>query len=88
MIEQKLFEKSKETNCDIMFLVRRENKLRLMSFKSNPWLGLNEEPTSADPDIYKNAIFLFSGRLEQVLGDDKDLKNRQRNCRRYNSDKI
>ena len=24
MIEQKLFEKQKETNCDIMFLVRRD----------------------------------------------------------------
>ena len=38
MVEQKLFEKNKETNCDIMFLVRRNGKLRLISFKSNPWL--------------------------------------------------
>ena len=75
MVEQKLFEKSKETNCDIMFLVRRNRKIRLMSFKSNPWLGL-DEPPNADPDIYKHSIFLFSGRLEQVLGDDKDLANR------------
>ena len=38
MVEQKLFKKSKETNCDIMFLARRGRKTRLMSFKSNPWL--------------------------------------------------
>ena len=87
MVEQKLFEKSKETNCDIMFLVRRNKKIRLMSFKSNPWLGLNELP-NADPDIYKNAIFLFSGKLEQVQGNDNDIANRQRFVRRFNSDKI
>ena len=42
MVEQKLFGKAKETNCDIMFIVRRENKYRLMSFKSNPWLSFEE----------------------------------------------
>lgn len=70
-----------------MFLVRRNKKIRLMSFKSNPWLGLNELP-NADPDIYKNAIFLFSGKLEQVQGNDNDIANRQRFVRRFNSDKI
>ena len=38
MVEQKLFGRQKETNCNIMFLARRKNKYRLMSFKSNPWL--------------------------------------------------
>ena len=38
MVEQKCFQKSKETNCDIMILVKLEDKCRLMSFKSNPWL--------------------------------------------------
>ena len=38
MVEQKLFDKRKETNCDIMFLVRMREKYRLMSYKSNPWL--------------------------------------------------
>ena len=41
MVEQQLFQKQKETNCDIMFLVRHEDKkdkIKLMSFKSNPWL--------------------------------------------------
>lgn len=44
MIEQKLFKKNKETNCDIMLLVRRNGKIRLMSFKVNPWLDINEDP--------------------------------------------
>lgn len=38
MVEQKCFKKSKETNCDIMILVKRDDKCRLMSFKTNPWL--------------------------------------------------
>lgn len=88
MIEQKLFEKSKETNCDIMFLVRRNKKLRLMSFKSNPWLNRDEEPSKADPDIVKNSIYLFTGRLDQIPGRDEDEANRKRNCQRFNNDKI
>ena len=63
MIEQKLFEKGKETNCDIMFLVRRKGKIRLMSFKSNPWLKFDEPASEVDPDVYKQAIFMFSGVL-------------------------
>ena len=55
MVEQKLFEKSKETNCDIMFLVRRGEKIRLMSFKSNPWLKFDEPASDVDPDVYKQA---------------------------------
>ena len=99
MVEQKLFEKSKETNCDIMFLVRRKElnengeptgieKLRMMSFKSNPWLGLRDEPSKADPDIVKQSLFLFSGKLDQVPGDDEIKENRKKNCRRFNNDKI
>ena len=48
MVEQKLFGKSKETNCDIMFLARLGSTIRLMSFKSNPWLQFTEEPNIAD----------------------------------------
>ena len=48
MVEKRLFNKLKETNCDIMFLVRRKDKIRLMSFKSNPWLEFQEEPTDLD----------------------------------------
>ena len=53
MVEQKLFGKLKETNCDIMFLVRRHDKYRLMSFKSNPWLQFREDPSGRDQDVVK-----------------------------------
>ena len=66
MVEQKLFGKTKETNCDIMFLVRREDQYRLMSFKSNPWLEFTEEPSKEDQDVHKSTIFLFSGKLKFV----------------------
>ena len=56
-----------------MFLVRRKHKVRLMSFKSNPWLALDEWPSSnADPDIYKQALFIFSGCLLEIPTEDKD----------------
>ena len=61
MVEQKLFGKLKETNCDIMFLVRRHDKYRLMSFKSNPWLQFREDPSGRDQDVVKQSIYLFSG---------------------------
>ena len=48
MVEQKLFGKAKETNSDIMILVRREDQYRLMSFKSNPWLEFMEEASKED----------------------------------------
>lgn len=98
MVEQKLFEKKKETNCDIMFLVRHKGKIRLMSFKCNPWLGFNDKPSSADPDIYKQAIFLFSGCLADKPPLDKHenaaemeaqrIDYIKRYSRRFNSDKI
>ena len=74
MVEQKLFGMSKETNCDIMFLVRRNGKIRLMSFKTSPWLpwdpifkskagGDTADGAKNDPEVFKEAIFLFSGFL-------------------------
>lgn len=47
-----------------MFLVEREGKIRLMSFKSNPWLPVitNIRKSSTD-QIYRQSIFLFSGVL-------------------------
>lgn len=53
MVEQKLFKRHKETNCDIMFLVRRNGKIRLMSFKSNPWIHFNDYGTTNDNDSIK-----------------------------------
>lgn len=74
MVEQKCFEKDKETNCDIMLLVRhiKNGKTRLMSFKSNPWLQFYEQPNDADKDIYKEAIFLFSGIMPSKLTEDEE----------------
>ena len=43
MVEHKVFKEEKETNCDIMFLAERLGKIRLMSFKSNPWLHKGEK---------------------------------------------
>ena len=54
MVEKKCFKKTKETNCDIMILVKRDDKCRLMSFKSNPWLQYHEdEKDGGDEDIVK-----------------------------------
>ena len=98
MVEQKLFGKSKETNCDIMFLVRRDRHIRLMSFKTNPWLSwshLNGDTGFLDPDIEKQALFLFSGELRYVPDEYKgetdipqNAETMKRFCRRFSSDKI
>ena len=103
MVEQKLFEEDKETNCDIMFLVRRttetgEDKIRLMSYKSNPWLAYDEDVKKNDDDeeiIYKQAIFIFNGNLSFVPTEDREGKlmkmtkeDKQKISRRFNNDKI
>ena len=63
MVEQKLFGMEKETNCDIMMLVRRKDKYRLMSLKINPWLDASEQPTGTDADVVKHSFYLFSGHI-------------------------
>ena len=65
MVEQKIFDGNHEMNSDIMFLVRRDGKTRLMSYKSNPWKPFDWDDDYADPetDGYKHSIFLFSGIL-------------------------
>ena len=64
MVEQKVFKQNSEVNCDIMFLVERKGKIRLMSFKSNPWLPVIPNTIKSGTDqIYRNSIFLFSGVL-------------------------
>ena len=99
MVEQKLFKRKKETNCDIFFLVRREEKIRLMSFKSNPWLDFSEVPGEADSDIYKQSIFLFSGSFEMMPTEDSQgnkfvwteqerIVNQTKYSRRFNPDKV
>ena len=64
MVEKKCFKKTKETNCDIMILVKRDDKCRLMSFKSNPWLQYHEdEKDGGDEDIVKERFYIFSGDI-------------------------
>ena len=97
MIEQRCFYRWKETNCDILFLVRhtKTRKIRLMSYKSNPWLHFYELPNEADTDIIKQAIYIFSGKVSQIPTEDSsgDViestgKNIKRFSRRFNNDKI
>ena len=67
-----------------------------MSFKSNPWLEFDEPASETDPDVYKQAIFLFSGMLhlmpqEDTLGtklNEYNHLNIKKFSRRYNNDKI
>ena len=45
MCEQKLFGKTHEKKCDIMLLVERKGKMRLISYKSDPWVNhLKQDP--------------------------------------------
>ena len=83
-----------------MFLVRRHDKYRLMSFKSNPWLQFREEPSDKDPDVFKQSIFLFSGTVifspteNEETGDKFSKDDRQtpdfirKYSRRFNNDKV
>ena len=63
MVERKVFEFERESNCDVMFLAEKDGKIRLMSFKANPWLRRDEYPKSNQDNIFKQSIFLFSGIL-------------------------
>ena len=71
MVEKKLFDGEHEMNSDIMFLVQREGKTRLMSFKSCPWkpFDWDDDWTDGAREGYKHSIFLFSG----ILGE-KEIK--------------
>ena len=66
MVEQKLFKRHKETNCDIFFLVRKDDKIRLMSYKTNPWRRHSDKDATNDADACKQSVYLFSGNLDFV----------------------
>ena len=95
MAEQKLFGKTKETNCDIMFLVSDGVMMRLMSFKTNPWLKLNGCVNRKDPEICDMDLYMFEGSLNLVPGmeefeDDteKRSENSKKWSRKFSYDKI
>ena len=54
-----------------MFLVRRNDQYRLMSFKSNPWLQFRELESYDDADVFKQTIFLLSGKLKFTPTEDE-----------------
>ena len=64
MCEKKVFQEENETNSDIMFLAERNGKMRLMSFKSNPWLNSEDEDDHGFDEV-NDSIYLFSGILGQ-----------------------
>ena len=75
MVEQRCFMKEKETNCNIMILVKRQNVCRLMSYKSNPWISYNKVITKdEDQDICKHSLFIFSGEISLLPTEDEDGK--------------
>ena len=89
-----------------MFLVRLGQQIRLMSYKQNPWLKFDadvvrkdaeqEDIEEEDPDIVKQAIYMFSGSLRFMPEHEKDhvtkientSENRKRFGRRLNNDSI
>ena len=56
-----------------MFLVQNEGKIRLMSFKSNPWLSKEEHPKKGT-SLHKHSLFIFTG----VLARPKLIKEEQK----------
>ena len=74
-----------------MLLVRRNDKYRLMSFKSNPWLEFNEEPSGTDEDVIKQSFFLFSGAVkfqQTETYDGEPAEHSLSDYRRFNNDKV
>ena len=82
MCEQKLFGKMHETNCDIMFLAENQGKIRLMSFKSNPWLS-TQQMVSVKSSIHISTGFLTMEAIKKKVSPkhDSDLN-------RFTPDKI
>ena len=55
-----------------MFLVLYRDSLRLVSYKSNPWLKFDDDRKyKKDSNIYKHDLFMFSGSLSIVPDVDK-----------------
>ena len=62
MCEQKLFGKTHEKNCDIMLLVERKGKTRLISYKSDPWFKhLKQDP---EQDSKQDYLYISTGFLK------------------------
>ena len=82
-----IYEEQYETTCDIMFLVRRDGLIRLMSYKSNPWDYEKDLEGITDKGIFNvksNVIYLFSG----ILGWFDPAKSGRLKSRDINSSRI
>ena len=74
--EQCYFQEKDEFNRNIMILAEYENKLRLLTFKQNPWLTWEEEVPENPTDtgiqyVYKNNVFIQNGTVTTYL-DSKE----------------
>ena len=53
-----------------MFLIKDwQHSLRLMSYKSNPWLKFDEAESENESEIEKHTTFKFTGGLNPVPKD-------------------
>ena len=77
MAETKIYKEEYEAYCNVMFLVRREDKLRLMCYRSNPWIL--DDNTEFIEERDKDSIILFSG----VIAESEEFSKK-----RFDSDKI
>jgi hypothetical protein len=77
MPEKKLFGAEHETNCNITFLAEHDNKVRLMSFRSDPWLREDAYPDEYDFEhSFEHSIFLFNGAItdSKIYTEDETKK--------------
>ena len=77
MAERRIYKENYEAYCNIMFMVRRKDKLRLMCYRTNPWVLDDNAEFIEEKD--KDSIILFSG----VIAEDEEFSRK-----RYDSDKI
>ena len=61
MTEKRLYGSDVEQNCNITFIAERDNQLRLMSYRTDPWMS--EDEINEDDLSYKHSVFLFSGAI-------------------------
>ena len=86
MQDIRIYDSEDESTCDIMFIVKRDRVMRLMSYKSDPWDYEKDIHGISDKGIFKSKLsrlYLFSG----VLGPDPNCDKRIV-ARSSSSDKI
>ena len=94
LVNKKLFDERMETGTHIMVLVKRENAIRLISFRYDPWAadGQIEAAGSLELDVSQKkqksdgTVLLFSGILAKP--ENLDETKRQLYARRFSSDKV